>query len=133
LNILNHQNDTRSLDKEAAGSITFNSNNSILSLHIAAYENAIENAANSNEQNDSNNSLKNISLEKSWKDVKQFFNDSTTKNPYEIPRQQKEEENKPEVMQFKASQRLSNPYNPFLKKQARKKLLNLLEKFYHLQ
>uniref|UniRef100_A0AC34G283 Uncharacterized protein n=1 Tax=Panagrolaimus sp. ES5 TaxID=591445 RepID=A0AC34G283_9BILA len=79
-------------------------NNSTLSLHIAAYENSIE--VSPKEFNEKENAK--TSLIK----TKQIFTDSapTIKHPFEFSRQQENQNNsKPEMMQFKASQRLLNP------------------------
>uniref|UniRef100_A0AC35EY95 Uncharacterized protein n=1 Tax=Panagrolaimus sp. PS1159 TaxID=55785 RepID=A0AC35EY95_9BILA len=89
---------------------------STLSLHIAAYENLNE-VANVQRKNEMENSIG-----KSWKDVIQFFNGSTQTNQqayFEIPRQQSDHVGKPEIMQFKSSQKLSLPFaanfaNPLL-------------------
>uniref|UniRef100_A0AC35GDD8 Uncharacterized protein n=1 Tax=Panagrolaimus sp. PS1159 TaxID=55785 RepID=A0AC35GDD8_9BILA len=92
---------------------------STLSLHIAAYENSNEvaNVQGKNEMEKTKNSIG-----KSWKDVIQFFNGSTPTNQqayFEIPRQQSDHVGKPEIMQFKSSQKLSLPFaanfaNPLL-------------------
>uniref|UniRef100_A0AC34FRB8 Exophilin 5 n=1 Tax=Panagrolaimus sp. ES5 TaxID=591445 RepID=A0AC34FRB8_9BILA len=79
-------------------------NSSTLSLHIAAYENSNKFSESENEKG-----LK-------MKDVKQIFVDSAYfkyfQNPFEFPRQQESNNNqnvKPEVMQFKASQKVLKP------------------------
>uniref|UniRef100_A0A914PGT8 HTH CENPB-type domain-containing protein n=1 Tax=Panagrolaimus davidi TaxID=227884 RepID=A0A914PGT8_9BILA len=73
-------------------------NNSTLSLHIAAYENSIENTSVAVRV------CKRKSSNKSWLNVKRIVKSS----PFEIPRQQ-HSSTVPEVMQFKASQRLLDP------------------------
>uniref|UniRef100_A0AC34G583 Uncharacterized protein n=1 Tax=Panagrolaimus sp. ES5 TaxID=591445 RepID=A0AC34G583_9BILA len=85
-------------------------NNSTLSLHIAAYENAIE---ASNDFSETEMKGTKSSLIKKLKNAKQIFDGSSSsvlQNPFEFPRQQENDDVKqPEVMQFKASQRLLNP------------------------
>uniref|UniRef100_A0A914PGH5 Uncharacterized protein n=1 Tax=Panagrolaimus davidi TaxID=227884 RepID=A0A914PGH5_9BILA len=79
-------------------------NKSTLSFHIAAYKNAI-----SSDLFDDEN-MKGLKKEEfgSIKTSKQCFTDSLKfRNPFEFPRQQNgAQKNKPEVMQFKASQKL---------------------------
>ena len=70
LNIQKQQNDDKKQLKEER---IVSQYSSTLSLHIAAYENAFE-TVNSDTKNFSDKS----SIEKSWKDIKQFF-DTTTK------------------------------------------------------
>uniref|UniRef100_A0AC35GHG5 Uncharacterized protein n=1 Tax=Panagrolaimus sp. PS1159 TaxID=55785 RepID=A0AC35GHG5_9BILA len=73
-------------------------NNSTLSLHISAYENSIENTSVAFRV------CKRKSSNKSWLKVKPIVKSS----PFEIPRQQNSS-TVPEIMQFKASQRLLDP------------------------
>uniref|UniRef100_A0AC34FP12 RNA helicase n=1 Tax=Panagrolaimus sp. ES5 TaxID=591445 RepID=A0AC34FP12_9BILA len=88
-------------------------NNSTLSLHIAEYENSVEVEAEANhcKTEDLKRKKEKTNLFKKWEVLKQVFAGSSllTENPFEFPRQQEDWNNYPEMMQFKASQRLSNP------------------------
>uniref|UniRef100_A0AC34FC47 Uncharacterized protein n=1 Tax=Panagrolaimus sp. ES5 TaxID=591445 RepID=A0AC34FC47_9BILA len=91
---------------------SLNVNSSTLSLHIAAYENSMETsyANECNEADGFKNKGGNTGLK--WKNLKQIFTGSTLivqVNPFEFSRQKNNQNNKPEVMQFKSSQRLLNP------------------------
>uniref|UniRef100_A0AC34FL98 Uncharacterized protein n=1 Tax=Panagrolaimus sp. ES5 TaxID=591445 RepID=A0AC34FL98_9BILA len=80
-------------------------NSSTLSLHITAYE-------NSNEADTADTECRgNKTLAKKLENIKQGFvgTSSFTQNPFEFPRQQEDQKNHPELMQFKASQRLLIP------------------------
>uniref|UniRef100_A0AC34FML4 Uncharacterized protein n=1 Tax=Panagrolaimus sp. ES5 TaxID=591445 RepID=A0AC34FML4_9BILA len=82
-------------------------NNSTLSLHISAYENLVE--SNTDDLSDgetegSKNKNEKRDLIKKWEISSLFF-----QNPFEFPRQQNDRGIRPEMMQFKASQRLRNP------------------------
>uniref|UniRef100_A0AC34GWE8 RING-type domain-containing protein n=1 Tax=Panagrolaimus sp. ES5 TaxID=591445 RepID=A0AC34GWE8_9BILA len=88
-------------------------NNSTLSLHIAEYENSAEVEAETNDgktEGTKREGAKTASIKK-WVASKEVFTASSyfTENPFEFPRQQEDRGNDPEVMQFKASQRLRNP------------------------
>uniref|UniRef100_A0A914Z116 [Histone H3]-dimethyl-L-lysine(36) demethylase n=1 Tax=Panagrolaimus superbus TaxID=310955 RepID=A0A914Z116_9BILA len=80
-------------------------NNSTLSLHIAAYENSNDDTAGSKRKSEKTD------LINKWNTSKQSLIGSLSfiQNPFEFPRQQEDQHNLPEVMQFKASQRLRNP------------------------
>uniref|UniRef100_A0AC34G8Q4 Uncharacterized protein n=1 Tax=Panagrolaimus sp. ES5 TaxID=591445 RepID=A0AC34G8Q4_9BILA len=84
-------------------------NKSTLSLHISEYENLIE--AKAAYSGGLENDDKKTNLIKKWCIFKQDFIDPALfiKNPFEFPRQQEDQGNHPEMMQFKASQRLLNP------------------------
>uniref|UniRef100_A0AC35GX43 Uncharacterized protein n=1 Tax=Panagrolaimus sp. PS1159 TaxID=55785 RepID=A0AC35GX43_9BILA len=86
-------------------------NKSILFLHIAPYENSTERAA-SNLFDDEN--IEGLKKEKLGSIKKRFFTDSLKlRNPFEFPRQQDgDQRNKPENMQFKASQKLLDSQPP---------------------
>uniref|UniRef100_A0A914YPB6 Uncharacterized protein n=1 Tax=Panagrolaimus superbus TaxID=310955 RepID=A0A914YPB6_9BILA len=80
-------------------------NNSTLSLHIAAYENSIE---ATNESDGCEKEVETLSMVKKWGNLNhRTCLTPNILNPFEIPRQQEHQGN-PEVMQFKASQRLRN-------------------------
>uniref|UniRef100_A0AC34G357 Uncharacterized protein n=1 Tax=Panagrolaimus sp. ES5 TaxID=591445 RepID=A0AC34G357_9BILA len=84
-------------------------NNSTLSLHIAAYENLIENTSDSIKEESLKMKQGKIGSIKKWKTAKAVFDGSNFTNPFEFPRQQENENMEPEMMQFKASQQLLNP------------------------
>uniref|UniRef100_A0AC35F9Q5 Uncharacterized protein n=1 Tax=Panagrolaimus sp. PS1159 TaxID=55785 RepID=A0AC35F9Q5_9BILA len=77
-------------------------NNSTLSLHISAYENSIESADN---YLNVEKSSKTSSINKMQNNHKQHFK---TDSAFEFPRQQEDIPSKPEIMQFKSSQKLLN-------------------------
>jgi hypothetical protein len=85
--------------------------NSTLSLHISAYENSVENAASSGH-------YKKITTTNFVKKC----------NQHEFPRQQDDDDQAtaPEVMQFKASQRLLSPNHSPLSKKDSSKVNNIL-------
>uniref|UniRef100_A0AC34FEV4 Uncharacterized protein n=1 Tax=Panagrolaimus sp. ES5 TaxID=591445 RepID=A0AC34FEV4_9BILA len=96
--------------KKKESSIT---QSSTLALHIACYENTMEAEADSEsaEKEDLKDSKK--GLIKKWDISKQFLSGLSSpniQNPFEFPRQQESEEaRQPEVVQFKASQKLLDP------------------------
>uniref|UniRef100_A0AC34FUF2 Uncharacterized protein n=1 Tax=Panagrolaimus sp. ES5 TaxID=591445 RepID=A0AC34FUF2_9BILA len=87
-------------------------NNSTLSLNIAAYENSIESDAIDSE-GIKGKSLKvkdaKTGLNKKWGISNHFGSESIIHNPFEFPRQQDDQDGRPEMMQFRASKRLRNP------------------------
>uniref|UniRef100_A0A914Z6J5 K Homology domain-containing protein n=1 Tax=Panagrolaimus superbus TaxID=310955 RepID=A0A914Z6J5_9BILA len=93
-------------------------NNSTLSLHIAAYENSSEiSNLNFDEKISKDLSQKFNQDTSGWgkvfKNVKQLFTAESSKiyaqGLFEFPRQQKDIKIEPEIMQFKASQKLLDP------------------------
>uniref|UniRef100_A0AC34G4H8 Uncharacterized protein n=1 Tax=Panagrolaimus sp. ES5 TaxID=591445 RepID=A0AC34G4H8_9BILA len=83
--------------------------NSTLSLHIAAYEDAADTAGMEHKRPTTKAKRKQqFNGGKGW--FKSLFAKASIGLPYEIPRQpQDHQQPQPEVMQFKASQRLLNP------------------------
>uniref|UniRef100_A0AC34FRV2 Uncharacterized protein n=1 Tax=Panagrolaimus sp. ES5 TaxID=591445 RepID=A0AC34FRV2_9BILA len=90
-------------------------NNSTLSLHITAYENSVEEVnVNLLIGEKAKRQHKDLRIVNNWKKRFEALTESTSvfENPFEFPRQAKENGNiHPELMQFKASQRLVNPNN----------------------
>uniref|UniRef100_A0AC34F5I8 Uncharacterized protein n=1 Tax=Panagrolaimus sp. ES5 TaxID=591445 RepID=A0AC34F5I8_9BILA len=87
-------------------------NSSTLSLHISAYENSIE--AKNDTLNDAEKGHEKgaiIGLIKKLRISNDFADGSTSliQNPFEFSRQQDDQANRHEMMNFKASQRLLNP------------------------
>uniref|UniRef100_A0AC34FY47 Uncharacterized protein n=1 Tax=Panagrolaimus sp. ES5 TaxID=591445 RepID=A0AC34FY47_9BILA len=86
-------------------------NNSTLSIHITAYENSVEASFDADYG-------KREGLKKKWEKLvsnknKQLFNSSSasnSENPFQFPRQQENEQTSaPELLKFKASQKLLHP------------------------
>uniref|UniRef100_A0AC35FCC2 J domain-containing protein n=1 Tax=Panagrolaimus sp. PS1159 TaxID=55785 RepID=A0AC35FCC2_9BILA len=88
-------------------------NSNTLSLNISACENPDKPALDlllDKNQVSTKNSLKNgVGFGKALKDLKQLFIISSFQNPFAFPRQANDEEQEPELMRFRASQRLLNP------------------------
>uniref|UniRef100_A0AC34FIK9 Uncharacterized protein n=1 Tax=Panagrolaimus sp. ES5 TaxID=591445 RepID=A0AC34FIK9_9BILA len=106
-NFLNVNNDFEKQD-EFKQSKSFNFNNSTLSLHIEAYENLLEADSDSDSgEEEETSKMKGEKLET----AKHFVSDSSSKieNQFEFPRQQKDGLYEPQMMQFKATQKLLNP------------------------
>uniref|UniRef100_A0AC34F1G9 Major sperm protein n=1 Tax=Panagrolaimus sp. ES5 TaxID=591445 RepID=A0AC34F1G9_9BILA len=86
-----------------------------LSLHITLYENLIKDDIASVDGENEEFKGEKSDLKRKWRNVKQFrlspFFDF--QNSLEFPRQQENEATKPEMMTFKASQKLLNPNDPF--------------------
>uniref|UniRef100_A0AC35G2Y7 Uncharacterized protein n=1 Tax=Panagrolaimus sp. PS1159 TaxID=55785 RepID=A0AC35G2Y7_9BILA len=83
------------------------SNSSTLSLYIAAHESSFDTETDKNKEN-----MEKFGSIKKQKSFKHAFTGASTffnQNPFEFPRQQKDEILEPEVSQFKASQQLLNP------------------------
>uniref|UniRef100_A0AC34F064 MIF4G domain-containing protein n=1 Tax=Panagrolaimus sp. ES5 TaxID=591445 RepID=A0AC34F064_9BILA len=103
LNIFNSKENKKS-DKTCSNL----KNSSTLSLHISAYENSVVDVENEQDSDENACSFKQNKFVKSyWKSFKDFG--STTKNPFEMSRQQIDGATEPEIMQFKASKKLLNP------------------------
>uniref|UniRef100_A0AC34F9L3 Serine/threonine-protein phosphatase n=1 Tax=Panagrolaimus sp. ES5 TaxID=591445 RepID=A0AC34F9L3_9BILA len=84
-----------------------NINKSTLSLHIATYENSTEDTPDSDAFEKEGIKRKDASkdLLKKWDTGSSLV----IENPFEFPRQQENQNKHPEVVQFKASQKLRNP------------------------
>uniref|UniRef100_A0AC34FLF1 Uncharacterized protein n=1 Tax=Panagrolaimus sp. ES5 TaxID=591445 RepID=A0AC34FLF1_9BILA len=87
-----------------------NINNSTLSLHIAAYENSITSDDSDGVERESLKAKDEKSgFAKKWETSNHLVNLSIIQNPFEFPRQQDDRAGYPDLMQFRASQRLLNP------------------------
>uniref|UniRef100_A0AC34FDA2 Uncharacterized protein n=1 Tax=Panagrolaimus sp. ES5 TaxID=591445 RepID=A0AC34FDA2_9BILA len=102
---LNHESEEHHKLKKSKSA-----NNSTLSLHIAAYENSTEADSDGRKKESSNSKNEKTTVIKKWNNTSKKGHFKGLQNPFEFPRQQEEDQNKyPEVMQFKASQRLRCP------------------------
>uniref|UniRef100_A0A914QB58 Uncharacterized protein n=1 Tax=Panagrolaimus davidi TaxID=227884 RepID=A0A914QB58_9BILA len=104
LNFLNPDQNSGNKALKGGHSNTFIKNNSTLFLHISAYENSVEAASESDSFN-----VVGFKKNKGCDLKNKLF--PIIQNPFEFPRQQKGDQNinEPEVMGFKASQKLLNP------------------------
>uniref|UniRef100_A0AC34F734 Uncharacterized protein n=1 Tax=Panagrolaimus sp. ES5 TaxID=591445 RepID=A0AC34F734_9BILA len=107
-NFLNIDSEEKGEIKETENSVI---NKSTLSLHISAYEKSTEVTADSDDV-EKEGLLKNgeaLGMVKKWRTSNNFGCGLFFQNPFEFPRQKDDESNRPEMMQFTASQRLLNP------------------------
>uniref|UniRef100_A0AC34FV31 Uncharacterized protein n=1 Tax=Panagrolaimus sp. ES5 TaxID=591445 RepID=A0AC34FV31_9BILA len=86
-------------------------NSSTLSLHIEVYENFVETKKELNGNEKEDNESEKSDFTRKLQITKQIFigSPSLIQNHFEFPRQQEDQTDQPELMQFKASQRLLNP------------------------
>uniref|UniRef100_A0A914QJZ5 Uncharacterized protein n=1 Tax=Panagrolaimus davidi TaxID=227884 RepID=A0A914QJZ5_9BILA len=90
---------------------SLNTNESTLSLHIAAYEKSIEDVASDTLNGKNKEDLKH-DTPKPIRKIKQTVTSTfVIQNLFEFPRQQRSNTSEPELSQFRASQRLLNPFD----------------------